>query len=54
MYSVSHFETKIQLSRRSSVISHVGVLYDHLIVKFKQYVVEANDITVNEYGVFVD
>ena len=29
-------------------------LYDHVIVKFKQYVVKANDITVNEYGVVVD
>ena len=29
-------------------------LYDHLEVKFKQYVVRANDITVNEYGVGVD
>ena len=54
MYSVSHFEIKIKLSRQSSVISHVGVLYDHLIVKFKKYLVEANYITVNEYGVVVD
>ena len=29
-------------------------LYDHLEVKFKQYVVRANDITVHEYGVGVD
>ena len=29
-------------------------LYDHLEVKFKLYVVRANDITVNEYGVGVD
>ena len=29
-------------------------LNDHLIVKFKKYVVETNDITVNKYGVVVD
>ena len=29
-------------------------LYDHLKVKFKQYVVKFNGITVNESEVFVD
>ena len=29
------------------------LLYDHLEVKFKQYVVRGNDITVNEHEVVV-